>query len=730
MAMKRVKKTNNRKNFLSSLWRAARQNPRRVLRWAGILLLVLFAAYMWRITRDLPSLTQLEVYEPELATRIYSLDGKLIKELFFKKRALASLDEMPDYMWQAVVATEDHRFFHHWGLVPARILKAMFVDLVTLSKRQGASTITQQLARQLYFGTRKRVDRKIKEILTAIQIERTYTKPEILEMYLNHMYLGHGTYGVRSAARFYFGKDISQLSLDECALLAGLFQRPEALSPIRHPDRAKRRRDLVLYRMWKVGYITKEQYEEARAKPIVLAKPEDREALGIAPYFTEYVRQKLQNKYGQAIYKDGLTVYTTLDTRVQAAAEKAARWQLARMQRKVNKRLIRTGKWKELVTKEDLGDRTYRQALADTAWLDSVLTEKAPVQTAVVALNPTNGYILAMIGGRDFSKSKFNRATQAKRQPGSAFKPFVYTAAVDNGYMPTYELLNQPVVLFMPDGTRWAPHNYDGSQGGPTTLREGLRRSLNLVAARLVQEVVRPQIVVDYAHKLGITTDLPAVDAIALGACEVIPLEITAAYAALDNHGVYSKPIAILRVMDRFGNILEENVPKRREVLRAGTAYIMTDMLETVINAGTGVSARTRWGFTRPAAGKTGTTNDFTDAWFVGYTPQIAAGVWVGFDDPSMTLGPGNSGAVAALPIWARMMKTAHDTLNLPVVDFEMPDDVVRLDVCAESKKIATPYCPKVLHEVFLKEYAPTDTCTIHTGGTRHRGRKTHRPIL
>ncbi len=725
---KRVRKS--RPHGISGWLRWWLEDRRRIKRLSISVVALLFIAYFVKIASDLPSLQQLEVYEPELATKIYSLDGKLIKELYFKKRALASLDEMPDYMWQAVVATEDHRFFNHWGFVPIRFLKAAFIDIITLSKRQGASTITQQLARQLYFGIQKTYERKIKEILTAIQIERTYTKWEILEMYLNHMYLGHGTYGVRSASRFYFGKDISELSLEECALLAGLFQRPERLSPIKHPDRAKRRRDLVLYRMWKVGYITREQYEEAKAKPIRLAEDRGREALGIAPYFTEYVRQQLQKKYGQSIYKDGYSVYTTLDTRVQRAAEEAVRVHLSRLQRKINRRLIRTGDWKDLVTKEDLGGRSYREALADTAWLDSVLTAKAPVQVAVVVLDPKTGYILGMIGGRDFRESKFNRAVQAMRQPGSAFKPIVYTAAIDNGYMPTYELLNQPVVLFMPDGSRWAPHNYDGSQGGPTTLREGLARSLNLVAARLVQEVVPPRKVVDYAHKLGIKTPIPAVDAIALGATEVIPIEITAAYAALDNHGVYCEPIAILRVMDRFGNVLEENVPRRREVLSAETAYIITDMMRSVIDRGTGVSARTRWGFTRPAAGKTGTTNDFTDAWFIGFTPQLVAGVWVGFDQPKMTLGPGNSGAVAALPIWASLMKRAHEELNLPVADFQMPDGVVRLDVCAETKKLATEYCPEVLHEVFKKEFAPTEYCDKHRGPVLRRGANRRRRIL
>ncbi len=694
---------------------------RKITRVLAVTVAVVLPLYLVHIVRGLPSLQQLEVYEPELATKIYSIDGKLIKELFYKKRALASLEEIPDYLWQAVVATEDHRFFKHWGFVPERFLKAIVVDLVTLSPSQGGSTITQQLARQLYLGLRKTIDRKIREILTAIQIERTYTKREILEMYLNHMYLGHGNYGVRSASQFYFGKDVSELSLEECALLAALFQRPERLSPLKNPEAAKRRRDLVLYRMWKVGYITRGQYEKAIAAPLGVVATREDEAPGIGPYFTEYVRLQLQAKYGEAIYKEGYSVYTTLDTRIQRAAEQAVQERLTVLQRKMNRQWIQTGKWRELVTEADLGGRSYRAALADTAWMDSVLTAKAPVQAAVVVLDPSTGYILAMVGGRDFRESKFNRAVQALRQPGSAFKPIAYTAAVDNGYMPTYELLNQPVVLFMPDGSRWAPQNYDGSQGGPTTLREALARSLNLVAARLVQEVVPPRRVVDYAHKLGIKTPLPAVDAIALGATEVIPLELTAAFAALDNHGVYCEPMAILRVTDRFGNVLEENLPKRKEVLSAETAYIMTDMLRSVLDQGTGVTARTVYGFTRPAAGKTGTTNEFTDAWFIGYTPQLVAGVWVGFDQPKLSLGQGSSGAVIALPIWANLMKRAHEELGLPVLDFEMPDGVVRVPVCAETKKLATPYCPHVLNEVFRKDLAPTESCDKHAGVARRR---------
>jgi penicillin-binding protein 1A len=685
--------------------------------FGGCLALFLFLIiYLYMLSRDLPSLRQLEQYDPELATKIYSQDGVSIKELFTKKRIFMPLEEIPEYMVQAVLATEDHTFYKHWGVNVKRFIYVMLINFVHMRYQQGASTLTQQLARQLYLDLEKKISRKIREWITAIQIERTYAKNEILEMYLNQMNFGHGNYGVQAAALAFFGKDAKDITLEECALLAGLLQRPTSYYPYRYPDRAEQRRNLVLHNMLRRGFITEEQYHEAINQPLNLKEQDPEDGNGIAPYFTEFLRQELQERYHMDLYKGGYSVYTTLDTRVQATAEKAIKKHLPILQKKFNKRLISSNKAKQYIDPQILARIPYEQLKKNDRLLDSLITESVPIQVALVAMDPSNGQILAMVGGRDFEKSKWNRAVQAKRQPGSTFKPIVYTAAIDNGYSPSFELLNQPVVLYLPNGDRWAPHNYDHSQGGPTMLRDGLRRSLNLVTARLVQEIVPPRQVSYYGQILGLTTPIPPYDAIALGSADVIPIEITSAFGVFANQGVLAKPLYILRVMDKYDNILEEYKPEVKEVLKKESAYIMTDMLKSVLNNGTGIAARTVYQFYRPAGGKTGTTNDFTDAWFIGFTPQIVAGVWVGFDDPAISLGEGQSGALVALPIWAPFMKAAHDTLQLPVLDWEMPPGVVRMEICKDTKKIPTEYCPDIITEVFMTKFAPTEKCDLHTG--------------
>ncbi|HHM23929.1 MAG TPA: PBP1A family penicillin-binding protein [Bacteroidetes bacterium] len=697
---------------------------------AVVFALILAGLLFFWITRDLPSLTQLEHFEPRLVTKVFSADSVLIKEFYTQRRDYVPLREIPEQMRWAIIDIEDKRFYSHWGLDLKRIAKAILVDVTHLARLQGASTLTQQLARDLYFTKKKAFIRKFREIITAIQIERTYSKPEILEMYLNHIYFGHGAYGIKAAAEYFFNKNVKDLTLPECALLAAIVNVPAYYSPINHPDRAIKRRNLVLYLMYKNGHITKEQYEAAKAEPLKLGEGGRPGQKNIAPYFTEYVRQKLEDRFGTDLYTAGYRIYTTLDTRVQACAERAAKEQLARLQKLVNRRFQKPEEFQKLLDKYVPDPAEQQKILADPAKKDSLINARAAVQVAFVALDPHNGHILAMIGGRNFEESKFNRAVQAKRQPGSAFKPFIYTAVIDNGYPPTTEILNQPVVLFLPDGTRWIPRNFDRDQGGPTTLREALRRSLNLVSARILQEIVKPSVVVEYAHRMGITTNLRPVDALALGTSEVIPLELTAAYGVFANQGIWVKPIAITKVLNRRGEVIYEEVPEQKEVLSAQTAYIMTDMLETVVNRGTGVYARTIYHFTRPAGGKTGTTDNYTDAWFVGFTPQIAAGVWVGLDDPSISLGHNQTGSVAALPIWAKFMKAAHDTLQLPVEDFKMPPGVVRLLICKESKKLATEYCPEVYEEVFREDTAPKEYCPIHTGAIREKKSKKRRIIF
>lgn len=665
--------------------------------------------------RNLPSLTQLEHYDPLLVTRIYSADGKVLKELYMQNREMVRLEQVPPHLIQAVLSTEDRRFFNHWGLDIPRILKAAYVDLITLKVRQGAGTITGQLARKLYLTPERTISRKLKEALTAIQIERTYSKTEILEMYLNHMFFENRAYGVQAAAKRYFNKSVEELTIEEAALLVGILQRPARYSPYKNPEAALSRRNLVLRNMMECGYLTQAQYDSLKNLPLKVVDHPDEEDATIAPYFCEYVRQMLEKKYGVGVVTDGLSVYTTLDTRVQACAEKAVQARLPELEKQIHRRLLRSHlfqNWLKGIAPKD--ESEFQNLPPDSVLKDSLLAAKATLQVAMVALDPSNGHILAMIGGRDFRDSKLNRVVQSKRQPGSAFKPIVYTAAIDNGYPPCLELLNQPVVVPMVDGTVWRPKNYYEDMGGPTTLRDALKKSLNLVSIRLVQEIIPPEKVVSYAKLFGFTTEMQPYYAIALGVFDVIPLELTSAFSAFANHGVRVEPVAILRVEDKNGNILEEAVPKSHEVMSEATAYIMTSMLRDVVDHGTGYEARRTYGFRRPAAGKTGTTNDFTDAWFIGFTPQICAGVWVGFDNPAISLGEKQSGAVVALPIWAPFMKAVHDSLQLPELDFPMPGDVAWVKICKESKKLATEFCPQTMYEVFRKDLAPTESCPVH----------------
>ncbi|MFQ5707327.1 MAG: penicillin-binding protein 1A [bacterium] len=728
---RKTRDSESRKNhsfFVGNPGAQLRSSKAAILFSLGFVVLLVGYFYLFFISRNLPSLQQLEDYRPKLASKVYSADMHIIKEYYEQKRSFVSFESIPDTLKRAVIATEDRRFYQHWGMDLRRWPRIILINLLSLSYKQGASTITQQLAKQLYLSAEKTISRKLKEILTAIQIERTYTKNEILELYLNHMYFGNRAYGIESAAHNYFGKKLNELSLDECALLIGLLKGPEYYSPFRHPDRAKNRRNLVLSQMLDFGVITQEEYDHYTALPIHVLKYDSQKSQ-IAPYFTEYIRQKLQAKYGHDLYTEGFSIYTTLDTRAQACAEAAVKKQLKVLQENMKTRFYKNKDFRHqiLAKLKDVGE--VKSFMQDTTAVDSVLNKYAAVQTALISLDPRNGHILAWIGGRDFNESKFNRVYQARRQPGSAFKPFIYTVAIDNGYPTTHEELNQPVVVFLENGERWSPQNYDLTVGGPTTMREGLRRSLNLVTIRVLQNVIqKPSLVVDYAKKMGIKSPLQAVDAIALGASDVTPLEITSAYGVFANGGVRVEPIAILRVEDKNGNVLEENRPNSQEVLRKQTAYIMTDMLQTVINHGTGGSARWKYHFYRPAGGKTGTTDDYSNAWFVGFTPQIATGVWVGIDDFAISLGHGETGSRAALPIWAPYMKSVHDTLGLPKLDFQMPEGVVRVEICKDTKKLANDVCPNIMEEVFESEFAPTEHCDLHVSFTnRDRSRKSKR---
>jgi penicillin-binding protein 1A len=674
------------------------------------------------LSKNLPSLEQLENYDPDLVTRIYSADGKVLNELFVQKRVFVELDKIPTHMQNAVVASEDRRFYDHWGLSLRSVARAIMINTLSMSYRQGFSTLTQQLARNLYksVGFEDSVIRKIKEVITAIQTERTYTKDEILEMYLNTVHFGHGTYGVEAATKRFFGKESKDLAIDESALLVGLLPAPASYSPIHHPDRAIRRRNTVLRLMKDQNYLRVSEYEENRVK--TLESVQEQTKRGMAPYFTEYVRRLLEKEdeiLDVNIYRDGLKIYTTLDSRLQTVAEDAVMQSVRDDQKKLNRRLFNNREeFEDLAYLTIYPEDTLKMMMAGEQELYKDLRDKLLVQCAFVALDPKTGRILAMVGGRPDYHDQYNRAVQAKRQPGSVFKPFVYTTALDNGYPVTEQLLNQPVVLNVQnvDGSwvKWKPQNYDGSTGGLTTLREGLRKSLNLISVRMVQQDFAPsEQVKRTAQRMGISTDIRAVDALALGTSEVHPLEIVSAYAAFANRGVYARPIAITRIEDRYGNVLKEYFPERKEVLSEETAYLMTSLLQTVMDRGTGGSARWKYKFSRPAAGKTGTTQGWSDAWFVGFTPQIAAGAWFGVDDFRVPLGPGQDGSQAALPAWARFMKAAHDTLDLPTHKFEKPEGVAYKEICSISKKVLLPACP-IEKEIFKQGTEPTQKCKIH----------------
>lgn len=720
--MKRKRRNVHRvKNDLRPRWSGKSIQPWIAYPLTTLVTLIIVAAVsIGLLSRNLPSLAELEKYDPFLVTRIYSIDGQVLKELYKQNRVNVPLDRIPADLKNAVIALEDRRFFNHWGLDLRRILKLSVLNLIHRRIIGGASTLTQQLARKLYLTPRKSIVRKLREQLTALQIERTYSKHEIFEMYLNQMPFGRGAYGVQAASLRFFGKSVEDLETHESAMLAGMLQLPYGYySPDRDTVLAKKRRNVVLKAMLDCEYLLPEQYDSLAQTDLDVIDRQTADE-GIAPYFTEYVRSTLYQKYGNRLFEGGFSIYTTLDTRVQACAEKAVDSFMPELEQEIWQRILEKRSFADWFDPPLEDDEQIEALLADTTRLDSLLHARATLQAALVALNPSNGQILAMIGGRDFSQWKYNRAVQMKRQPGSAFKPIAYTVAIDNGYTPITEVLNQPVVLINLDGSRWNPPNYDHSTGGLTTLREGLRRSLNLVTVHMVQELISMNEVVKYGHQFGLSTPIHPYPAVALGTDVVIPLELTSAFSVFANSGVRAEPVAILRVEDKDGNILEEAKPRLRDVLSEQTAYIMTDMLATVINQGTGQAARWRYQFNRPAAGKTGTTNDFRNAWFVGYTPQIAAGVWVGMDDERISLGEDRSGARTALPIWAPFMKMAHDSLSLPLADFQEPPGIVHLKICSKSKKIARESCPETWNEIFTSRNAPIDTCNMHLGpGTR-----------
>jgi penicillin-binding protein 1A len=704
---------------------------------AGILLALLIYIFI-----GLPSLEELENPKQQLASKVFTSDGELLGQFYIENRIETKLDSLPKHLINALIATEDRRFYNHWGVDAGRFVKAMIKNVFTFS-HEGASTITQQLARNLYqlksgrenvFGTGIR---KIREWITAIQIEKTYTKNEILELYFNVSYFGKSAYGVETAARVYFNKKANNLTVPESALLIALLKSPENYDPVRKKDNALRRRNLVMNNMVVAGYLNENEYNNYKQQPILLAAGKLSGTKSEAPHFMEYIRQQMEamtDKYGYDLYRDGLSIYTTIDMRMQKIANQAVAEHLKEYQALFNK----YWDWKKnndllisLVDKAIKNTNEYKEAVDDKAraniynmlknhrpFIDSVKKVESTIEVGFVCIDPGNGQIRAMVGGQnqEFGRG-LNHVTGIKRQPGSSFKPFTYITALDNGYFPAFTLLNQK---FNYKG--WSPSNAGVEYGGYMTLREALANSVNVIAGRMtISDIAPPYQVVKVAKKMGVNSPLQPYPSIALGTSEVSPLELTSAFGTMDNNGVHVDPISILKIENRNGITIDQFTPESNEAISPQTASIITDMLQGVVNFGTGAGLR-KW-FHRPAAGKTGTTQNFSDAWFVGFTPQIVAGCWVGFDDHRVKFTNWyGQGAKAAGPIWAKFMEGVYKKLDLPLKYFELSPGVVSAEFCKETMdrgdtKIASSGCPNIIADIINQKNIP-GICDIHGGGT------------
>jgi len=751
----------------------------RVARNAGIVALFIVAAMlgilsgvMFAYAGDLPQVSALDDYSPSTITRVYAAKGQLIGEFATQRRVVVGYDDINPVLRQAIVATEDADFDKHFGINIWRIFAAAFVDIVERRREQGASTLTQQVARNLdQFGLTKQklFERKVREAILAIQIEKRYTKKEIFTIYCNQMYLGHGAYGVEAASRLYFNKSNKQLNLEEAALIAGIFQTPERQSPFIDMRRATQRRNVVLQRMADEHYITQDQAEAAKKRPIV-TRGAPNQPPGIAPFFVEEVRKHLERQYGaKTLYENGLAVTTTLDPRLQEIGNKAIEHGLRTYDkrhgwRKPARNVLAEGhtidgfkdeRWSRpmvvgdvvpavVVTAPKTGPAhlrigsyhadmgregfawTRKASTADLfkpgdlievaiakieegAGALAVTLDQTPLaEGALLAIENRTGQIKAMVGGWSFSRSKFNRAVQAYRQLGSTFKPIVYTAAIDRGFTPTSTIVDAPVSYPAGNGQIYSPHNYDHKFLGPITLRYALEESRNIPAIKMM-DTLGPKNVLDYAKRFGFEEDFPPYLPIALGAGDATLLDITSAYTTFPNQGVRMKPYFVLNVKDRDGNLLEENRGEPSDVIRADTAYVMTNMLRGVLSPrGTGVRAASlaaEW----PLAGKTGTVDENTDAWFVGFDPDLTVGVWIGNDDKRKSLGYDEQGSKAALPMWMEFMKAYID--GRPDKDdppeFQAPGNIVFLSVDQSNGAVVSPETAGSIHEAFISGTQP-----------------------
>jgi 1A family penicillin-binding protein len=666
---------------------------------AGVVLLVLAAAIVVDILAGAPSTDQIRtIGNLPVATVVLDRNDEPAFTIFAERRYEVPLDRISPHLVQAVIAIEDQRFYKHAGIDPWRILGSVWANLSSGEIEQGGSTITQQLAKLTFLTPDKTLRRKLREWYLALRIEGAFSKDEILEIYLNKVYFGDGFHGVEAASRGYFGKSASDLSLTEAALLAGIIQRPSAYAPEQYPDRAIARRAVVLRQMAAAGMIDEAAAQQAIDEPLALTDGFVHERTGA--YFEQAVTRELVDRFGwETVSQGGLRVYTTYDPIAQAAAEKALTEGLDAIEKRTTFRHARRGEEGTIPVGNESPDY---------------------LQGALVAMDPATGGIRALVGGRDFRESQFDRVTQASRQSGSAFKPFVYAAALEQGYSPATLVTDLDRPIATPQGP-WLPDDGHSAHLTAMTLRAALRTSSNRAAAHLLQTVGVSH-AVDYAHRLGL--DAPPVASLVLGTGDVTLLSLTAAYGVFANGGQLAEPFLIRRIEDRSGTVLFEREPHVERVISEATAYQITGMLADVVDRGTGAGAR-QGGFTRPAAGKTGTTNEYRDAWFVGYTPDLVAGAWVGFDRPR-TIVPGGYASELAVPIWGAFMRTV--TAGTPARGFERPADVVGVEVCETSGLLPHAACTRArvvnedgevttgrtIVEYFRRGTEPTEYCPIH----------------
>ena len=647
-----------------------------------------------------PSIAEFEEFRPSQAAKVYAADGRLVTELGVERRTVMRLEDLPPAVAAAFIAVEDKRFYEHGGIDYIRFFGALWRNIMERRFAEGFSTITMQLARNVFpekLPSTKTIVRKVREARVALELERTYDKDEILELYLNQVFLGGSAYGVEAGSQRYFGKSSRELNVAEAALLAAILNRPGAYDPRRHPERALRRRAIVINLMRDEGYLTPGDAERWKAYPIVLSTRQD---FGeVAPYFVEWVRQQVYARFGRAIYERGFRIYTTLDLDMQIAAERALQDQLL------------------AIENEEYGiykHPTY-QAYLDSVGAGGGGSVTPYLQGALVSVEAATGYVRAMVGGRDFTDSKFNRATQARRQAGSTWKPFVYSAAIRAGVPLSHIIDDAPISLTLHgDSMPWEPQNYEGDFRGPMTLRRGLAVSRNLVAIRLGREIgVQP--VRGEAIRFGISTPVPSYQSMFIGSASVIPLEMVSAYTAFATLGVRAAPVGILRVEDEEGNIVWEPQVRLDRVMAPPHAWLVTSMLQDVVNRGTATTAVRREGqFTLPAGGKTGTTNDGTDVWFIGFTPELVSAVWIGLDRPQR-IKSRSAGGILAAPIWVAFMRDVYER-RPPPQGWRRPDGLTNVAIDNTTGYRWTAFCPVNARtfEWFLPGTEPVEFCPIH----------------